>query len=48
MLFNVLISIPEVITFKELEIENCKKIKKMIDYIYRTEFIVGQIPLSEK
>lgn len=48
MLFNVLISIPEVITFKELEIENCKKIKKMIDYIYRTELIVGQIPLSEK
>ena len=48
MLFNVLISIPEVITFKEPEIENCKKIKKIIDFIYRTELIVGQMPLSEK
>lgn len=48
MLFYVLISIPEIITFKEIEIENCKNIKKLIDYIYRTELIVEQIPLSEK
>lgn len=48
MLFNVLISIPDVITFNDIEIENCKKMKKMIDYIYRTELIVGQIPLSKK
>lgn len=42
MLFNILISIPKEIEFNNIEIINCKNIKKIIDSIYRSEVIVSE------
>lgn len=39
-LFNILISIPDEIDFKSNEMDNCKNVKKIIDYIYKSEIIV--------
>jgi len=41
-LFNILISIPNEIEFSDIEIENCKNTKKIIDYIYRSEVLVSE------
>lgn len=41
-LFNILISIPNEIEFSDVEIDNCKNAKKIIDYIYRSEVIVSE------
>lgn len=39
-LFNILISIPDEIDFKSNEMDNCKNVKKIIDYIYKSEVLV--------
>ena len=39
-LFNILISIPDEIDFKSNEMDNCKNVKKIIDYIYKSEILV--------
>lgn len=39
-LFNILISIPDEIDFKSSEMDNCKNVKKIIDYIYKSEVLV--------
>lgn len=39
-LFNILISIPDEIDFNSNEMDNCKNVKKIIDYIYKSEVLV--------
>lgn len=41
-LLYILISIPDEIKFTNKEIENCKNVKKIIDYIYRSEVLVSE------
>lgn len=41
-LFNILISIPNEIEFSNIEIDNCKNTKRIIDYIYRSEVLVRE------
>lgn len=42
-LFNTLISIPDEVEFKSNEMENCRSVKKIIDYIYKSEILVSEI-----
>ena len=37
------ISIPDILIFKEVELENCKNAKKIIDKVYKTELIVSNL-----
>jgi hypothetical protein len=43
ILFCILISIPDLYKKEEKEIVNCKNIKKIIDYLYKSEVIISKI-----
>lgn len=40
-LFYILISIPNIIKLDKDEITNCKNVKKMIDYLYKSEVLIS-------
>ena len=40
-LFFILISIPDKIEFTNNEFDNCKRVDKMLDYLYKTDNIVS-------
>lgn len=42
ILFNILISIPKEIEFSNIEIDNCKNTKRIIDSLYRSEVIISE------
>ena len=42
ILFFTLISIPNMIILNENEIDNCKKLKKMIDTLYKSEMLISK------
>ena len=43
ILFYTLISIPDKIEFTYDELKNCKKVKKIVDYIYKSEILINEI-----
>lgn len=43
ILFYTLISIPEKIEFTYDELKNCKKVKKIVDYLYKSEILISEI-----
>ena len=48
ILFYTLISIPNKINFTFNEIINCKNIKKIVDYIYKSEILISQAYPTKK
>lgn len=42
LLFYIMISIPDMLYFNDTEINNCKKAKNIIDFIYRTEVLISK------
>lgn len=43
ILLYTLISIPEKIEFTYNELDNCKKAKKIVDYLYKSEILINEI-----
>lgn len=43
LLFSTLISIPDLYVKSDKEIVNCKKVKRMIDYLYKSEVVISKI-----
>lgn len=39
-LLFILMSIPDIVTIKENEFDNCRNVKEIIDYIYKTETLI--------
>ena len=46
-LFTALISIPPIINFSNNEIDNCRKAKKIIDILYKSEVLISKIEDKE-
>ena len=42
MLLFILLSIPKKVEFEDNEMESCKKLRKQLDYIYKTENLIKE------